>query len=251
MISLMWLVNETLSFGGSLNSGNATTLGDIKRMWIGARASFEFKSPESDGSYSWLLLANETDKVPILLEENELRVVVRLNPVESPVTVISYTLEGHSVNFEVTLAKPASRILLSEVKDHFPGTGGVFLFKTPDQPTGFHWTTVVDAFSPVPASEDGKIVAQVKMKGTPKCVIEYVAEDGPSVYVRLQKHSKQVTLSDIRAFSPNPNGVHLFKVNEGDFFIWSVWVDGTSPVPNFQADTITCRVKPYGRFAMK
>jgi len=84
-----------------------------------------------------------------------------------------------------------------------------------------------------------------------KCVVEYQLEDGSSSYVRIQKPSRQVVLSDIKAFSPNPNGVFLFKTVEADSFVWAVWVDESAPVPSHSQDLITCKVKPYGRFALK
>lgn len=95
--------------------------------------------------------------------------------------------------------KPASQITLAEVKNRFPGVGGVFLFKTSGMcsrlfilfsllspsATSFsfytwcslcllywwysdavshHWSVIVDNWAQVPEIGDGEIFVQIKMK---------------------------------------------------------------------------------------
>lgn len=57
-------------------------------------------------------------------------------------TTITYCLEGRNDVQKVYVNKPASQITLAEVKNRFPGVGGVFLFKT----SGSRMPVLCDSF---------------------------------------------------------------------------------------------------------
>jgi len=193
-------------------------------------------------------------------------IVAKLRVIEKPFTTISYYIEGRNDSQIVRINKPASLVTLLEVKDNFPGSYGTFLFKTLD-PTGtFHWSVLLDNFSPVPAL-DGEVVVQIKMKNTAKTVIEITEElsagltgtgavtppSGPS-YIRLDKAAASVTLQDIRPFYGGQPGIFLFKTPDGpmgEHFCWTVFANEHSPVPAFSDDTIVCKVKPVRRVSLQ
>jgi len=263
---VMWFFQGRESPGGVINKPpQSIVLGDVKKLYNGPLCHFLLKTPEGrvagNTKFHWTLIIDDASPVP-WVDVDVPVIVAKLRVIEKPYTTISYFIEGRNDSQIVRINKPASLITLLEVKDNFPGSYGTFLFKTLD-PTGtFHWSVLLDNFSPVPAL-DGEVVVQIKMKNAAKTVIEITEElsagltgtgavtppSGPS-YIRLDKPASNVTLQDIRPFYGGQPGIFLFKTPDGPLgeqFCWTVFANEHSAVPSFSEDTIVCKVKPVRR----
>jgi len=258
---VMWFFQGRESPGGVINKPPQTiVLGDVKKLYGGPICHFLLKTPEGrmgmggNTKFHWTLIIDDASPVP-WIDVDVPVIVAKLRVIEKPFTTIQYFIEGRNDSQVVQINKPASLITLLEVKDNFPGSYGTFLFKTLDPTGSYHWSVLLDNFSPVPAFE-GEVVVQIKMKTLARTVISITEDLGqpgapaqPS-YIRLDKLASHVTLQDIRPFYGGQPGIFLFKTPDspqGDQFCWTVFANEHSPVPSFSEDTIVCKVKPVRR----
>eukprot|EP01124_Arcella_intermedia_P002563 TRINITY_DN11397_c0_g1_i1.p1 TRINITY_DN11397_c0_g1~~TRINITY_DN11397_c0_g1_i1.p1 ORF type:complete len:289 (+),score=43.49 TRINITY_DN11397_c0_g1_i1:97-867(+) len=227
---------------------HTVNLGDVKKLWHGPACLFLLKTPELiRGKYHWTLIIDDNSPVPWIDSESVPQIVAKLKLIEKPNTIITYCIEGRNDTQVVKISKPPSQVTLMEVKDNFPGSSGVFLFKTFDG-ASHHWSIVIDNFANVPSIE-GDIVVQIKMKNRAKTVVELRSEGGIPGYFRLDKPANEVTLLDIRPFYGGPPGIFLFKTPENDGFCWTVFANENSPVPICTEDLIVVKVKPMKRIS--
>lgn len=258
---IIWYYQGRESTGGVIpKPPHAVVLGDVKKLYLGPPCHFLLKTPEGrpvggHTKFHWTLIIDDASPVP-WIEIDTPVIVAKLRVIEKPFTTITYCIEGRNDSQIVKIPKPVSQVTFLEVKDNFPGSHGIFLFKTMDA-TGFYWSILLDNFAAVP-SLDGEVVVQIKMKNTAKTVIEITEESGlnplglasPAAYIRLDKPATTVTLQDIRPFYGGQPGIFLFKTPDnsmGDQYCWTVFANEHSPVPLFSEDTIICKVKPVKR----
>jgi hypothetical protein len=90
----------------------------------------------------WTLVIDDNSAVPWIETPEGFAIVVKIKVLERrtnrfppvpdklAITTITYCVEGRNDLQKVYVHKPASQITLAEVKNRFPGVGGVFLFKT-------------------------------------------------------------------------------------------------------------------------
>jgi len=218
---------------------------DVKSLWTGPNCLFLFKTADIVGSqiFHWTLVIDDNSPVPWIESPDGYFVISKLKIIEKPTSTITYCLEGRNDVQKVHVNIPASQITLAEVKNRFPGVGGVFLFKTSDT-VSHHWSVIVDNWAQVPEVGDGEIFVQIKMKNKKVTVVELYEDNNmePS-YFRLTKAPNDVTLQDIRAWYGS-SGLFFIKTRETTGHSWTFFPHEDSRVPLWTADTIICKVKP-------